>query len=98
MSPKLYRTHRAPFSFWERTRERFLLSSLTLDKTGRLRKFILDDLSLPISESITEVFLKVFLAFVDLIFTSSESELYYEELPSSDTLIYMSLGQSKVSA
>ena len=41
-----------------------------------------------VSESIT----KVFCLFVGLIFTSSDSELCSEELPSSETLAYMSLG------
>ena len=47
--------------------------------------------TLSVSESMT----KVFCLFVGLIFTSSESELYSEELSSSETLVYMLLEQSE---
>ena len=47
--------------------------------------------SLSVSESITENFY----LYVGLIFTLSESELYSEELSSSETLVYMLCGQSK---
>ena len=45
--------------------------------------------ALNVSESITKVVGHI----VDLIFTSSESELYSEDLSSSETLVYVLLGQ-----
>ena len=45
--------------------------------------------SISLSQSIT----KVFFLFVGLIFSASDSELYSEDLSSSETLVYLSLNQ-----